>query len=96
MAAKVPDNITNHSIERIVQGSRSMYILEFLTENLDDTDTVDVSSLLSSCEGAWMQGTTDGQTSAPGIARSGTGNTTLTFDITVANWNGLVFIIGTP
>lgn len=96
MAAKVPDNITAGRIERIVVGSRSMYILEFITENLDDADTVDVSSLLSSCEGAWIQPVGKAQTAHVGIALSGTGNGTLTFAMDVANLNGRVFIIGTP
>lgn len=96
MAAKVPDNVTSGVVERIVLGSVTLFILDFITENLDDGDTVDVSNLVSVCKGAWMQGTTDAQTSAPGIVLSGTGNTTLTFDITVANWNGRVFVLGTP
>lgn len=93
---KVPDEITAGSIERIVVGSRSMYILSFITENIDNGDTVDVSGLISNCDGCWFQPSNGGQTEAPAIARSSTGNTTLTFTTTVANMNGLLFIIGTP
>lgn len=92
MAAKTPDNT---EIVRIVQGSRTTFILDFSTTVLDDGDTVDVSNYLSVCEGAWFTPTSAvAQTSAPGIDISA--NTTLTMDVSNNGMKGKLFIVGTP
>lgn len=96
MAAKVPDNVTTPPCVRYSVGQLSLFVLNFITATLDDTDTIDVSSLLTSVIGAWIQCTTKNNTSAPGIAMSGTGNTTLTVGSAVNGLAYQVFVIGTP
>lgn len=97
MAAKVPDNVTNNSVTRINLGQKSLFILDFFVENLDDGDTISgAGELLTNVEACWCQTSSAGQTDPPRLTRSGTGNTTVTFNTTVANWNGQVFLFGTP
>ena len=96
MAAKVPDNITTPPCFRYVLGSLALYILNFITEDLDDGDTIDVSGILSTVEGCWMQCTSKNNTSAPGLTMSGTGNTTLTVGTAVDNLHYQVFVLGHP
>jgi hypothetical protein len=90
-----PDNVTNRSVVRVVAGSRSMFVLDFIVAAIANADTVDVSGQVSVCDGAWFQ--LEGAAVLPvGITQSGTGGTTLTFTKDVAGQHGKLFVVGTP
>lgn len=91
MAAKTPDTTS----ARIVLGSWSLTVLDFSSTNLDNADTIDVSPYVSVCDAVLFQADAD-FANAPGLARSGTGNTTITVATSTANLTGQLFVLGTP
>lgn len=92
MAEKNPDTV---SMRYASGGGLSTVILTFSTENLDNTDTVDLAKWcgFSVIEFVKFQCTTS---DAVGIALSGTGDTTATFDTDANNLLGRLFVLGTP
>lgn len=89
MAAKTPDSVE----ERVVAGSRSLFILVFSTTTVATGDTVDLSPYCTSVVGADFVPTT---AVATGVALSGAGNQTATIAVASGTPVGRLFVWGTP
>lgn len=90
MAVKTPDSV---SVDRTVIGSKTLVVLAFTTENLDDNDTVETGGYMSVVEAAWFQ---PNAAFATNMGIELTDYNTVTAQTGTANQTGYLFLLGTP